>query len=274
MPPVYAVTLTENVSRWLAHPRQPRMLHVFDEACNLINERKEVLSVVTAKIGNGPLNLVVQDGLSFSENLYAESDVRVEGENLNLGDLTIYTTAAKLWDPRPNWQKLYAQQNRIFTQLQHVQITTYQDRIGLQFPDSLVADLSSALATADIITASKLACHLAGLGIGLTPAGDDFLMGAMHAVWILHPPEVALALAREIAEAAAPLTTSLSAALLRSAAKGEAGIGWHEFLDALISDETLRIQAALDKLLAVGESSGADALAGFAKTYQTTMAGI
>jgi hypothetical protein len=274
MPLTHAVTLTENVSRWLANSLQPRILHVFDEACNLINERKEVLSVVTAKIGNGPLNLVVKDELSFLENLYAESEICVEGKNLHLGDLTIHTAAAKLWDPRPDWQKLYAQQDRILAQLQRLQITNSRDDVGFQLPDSLIGDLCSAVAKADIMTASKLACHLAGLGIGLTPAGDDYLIGAMHATWILHPPEVALVLAREIAEAAAPLTTSLSAALLRSAAAGEAGIVWHDLLDALISDEALRIQVALDKLLAVGESSGADALAGFARTFQTTMAGV
>jgi hypothetical protein len=274
MPLTHAVTLTENVSRWLANSLQPRILHVFDDACNLINERKEVLSVVTAKIGNGPLNLVVKDELSFSENLHAESRVCFEGKHLHLGDLTIHTAVAKLWDPRPDWQKLYAQRDRILAQQQRLQITNSRDEVGFQLPDSLIGDLCSAVAKADSMIASRLACRLAGLGIGLTPAGDDYLIGTMHAMWILHPPDVALVLAREIAEAAAPLTTSLSAALLRSAARGQAGIVWHGFFDALISDEMLRIQVALNTLLAVGQSSGADALAGFAKTYQTTMAGI
>ena len=70
-------------------------------------------------------------------------------------------------------------------------------------------------------------------------------------------------LAEEIAGAAAPLTTSLSAAWLRSAGKGEAGILWHEFFDALIDSDAARIQETMDKILAVGETSGADALAGF-----------
>lgn len=270
---VPAVALTENVNRWLADSSQPRILHVFDQACNLINERREVLSIVTTRIGNGPLNLVVEDGLSFSEYLHVESEISVEGENLQLGDLTINTRAAKLWNPRPKWGDLHAQQNRIFTQLQYVQITDYQDRVGTQFSDALITDLSFALARAESTRAVRLACQLAGLGIGLTPAGDDFLMGAMHATWILHPSEVALFLAREIAAATAPLTTSLSAALLRSAARGEAGILWHEFFDALISEEPPTIQVALYKLLAVGESSGADALAGFTKTFQTITAG-
>ena len=64
---IHAIALIENVNDWLVDSGQPRILHVFDEVCNLINEGRDVLPVVTTKIGNGPLTLVVEDGLSFSE---------------------------------------------------------------------------------------------------------------------------------------------------------------------------------------------------------------
>ena len=81
---------------------------------------------------------------------------------------------------------------------------------------------------------------------------------------------------------AAPLTTSLSAAWLKSAGRGEAGTLWHEFFDALISvsrivadpdgggaSPTYRtaVQNSVDKILAVGETSGTDALAGFLNIF-------
>ena len=62
---------------------------------------------------------------------------------------------------------------------------------------------------------------------------------------------------------AAPLTTSLSAAWLRSAGRGEAGILWHEFFDALSLGDSSAIQLQITKLLSIGHTSGADALAGF-----------
>ena len=99
--------------------------------------------------------------------------------------------------------------------------------------------------------------------MGLTPAGDDFILGAVLAVWIIHPPEIARVLAKEVTDVAAPLTTSLSAAWLRSAGKGEAGVLWHNFFDDLISADQTAIQVSIDKILSVGETSGADALAGF-----------
>jgi hypothetical protein len=88
-------------------------------------------------------------------------------------------------------------------------------------------------------------------------------------VWIIHPLEIASTLTQEIATIAAPLTTSLSAAWLRSAGRGEAVILWHVFLDALLVSRignptySAGILEAIDNILAVGETSGADALAGF-----------
>ena len=111
-----------------------------------------------------------------------------------------------------------------------------------------------------------------GLGMGLTPAGDDFLMGALYAAWIIHPSALASRLAQEIANVAAPLTTSLSAAWLRSAGRGEAGILWHEFFDALLVARTgspACLQKAMENICAVGETSGADALAGFLSAFLT-----
>jgi len=119
----------------------------------------------------------------------------------------------------------------------------------------------------DLVTTLATAKQLAGLGQGLTPAGDDFILGAILAAWILHSRKVAKHLAEEITNVAAPLTTSLSAAWLRSAGRGEAGIRWHEFFESLISGDPASIQKAMDKILADGETSGVDALAGFISVF-------
>jgi hypothetical protein len=132
---------------------------------------------------------------------------------------------------------------------------------------SLVSDLCSALATVDLSSALKIASKLTGLGAGLTPAGDDFILGAIYAAWIIHPPEIASVLAERITNAAAPLTTSLSAAWLRSAGSGEAGMLWHAFFESLLAGNQVEIQYQIARLLSVGASSGADALAGFTGTF-------
>src|SRR5215207_4421879 len=99
---ISAPSITHNVHEWLANSRQPRVLHVFDRACNLINERRDVLSIVTPQIGNGPFNLVLQEAVCFSDFLRLESRVSVFPTQLLLGDLTIQTADAKPWSPRPD----------------------------------------------------------------------------------------------------------------------------------------------------------------------------
>ena len=260
---INALSLVSNVNDWLTNSRHPRILHVFDHACNLINERREVLSVVTPEIGNGPFNLVTEEDLFVSRNLNIESPISITQNQLILADLTINTTDAKLWNPCPNWEILHARKDDILTQLLSLPVPNYQ----ISIPKSLVFNLSYTITKADISTAKTVASQLAGLGQGLTPSGDDFIMGAILAAWIIHPPNIAKVLAKDLASTAASLTTSLSAAWLRSAGKGEAGSLWHYFFDALLSENIMTIQGALEKLHNLGHTSGDDALAGFTSTF-------
>ena len=105
---------------------------------------------------------------------------------------------------------------------------------------------------------------LAGLGFGLTPAGDDFLLGAMVAIWSAFPSGEAAALAGSIAVASAPLTTRLSAAWLQAAARGEVAAPWHDLLAGVTARSRERVLSAAERILDMGHTSGADALAGLA----------
>jgi Protein of unknown function (DUF2877) len=277
MQPINALSLAPDARNWLVNSSQARILHVFDRACNLINEHREVLSIVTPQIGNGPFNLVLGKEVCFPEHLSPQSPVAISLTHLTLDDLSIHTLDAKLWNPRPNWEMLHTMRDECVKQLTKLRITTYLNSGGLGTPfakttqgystsasaQSLISNLHSSLTIADLPSSLNVTQGLAGLGTGLTPSGDDFILGAIYAAWIIHPPEIAKVLADEIANTAVPLTTSLSAAWLRSAGKGEAGILWHEFFDALISANLVHIQEAADRILAVGETSGADAMAGF-----------
>ena len=261
---INAISVTSHVQDWLASSHRPRILHIFDNACNLINERREVLAIVTPTIGNGPFNLVIEDIVCFSEHLNPVSSIFISDSKLTLGNLTIQVADANLWKPRPDWEYLHGNRDKIAHQLIKLSLPKDQPLLA----QSRISNLSLALATKDFPSALKVTSHLAGLGAGLTPAGDDFIMGAIHAVWIIHPHEVASALTQSIADTAAPLTTSLSAAWLRFAGQGEAGVLWHQFFEALVDrvDNPSYLQEALDNILSVGETSGADALAGFSST--------
>ena len=57
---------------------------------------------------------------------------------------------------------------------------------------------------------------LAGLGDGLTPAGDDWLVGMMLWAWLAHAAPRRFC--QVLSDAAVPRTTTLSAAFLQAAA--------------------------------------------------------
>lgn len=252
-----------------------RILHIFHQACNLINEHNEILSIVTPEIGEGPFNLVMENEITFAEHLTAQSPVVKTLAELHLGDLTMCWDGAGVWNPTPDWKSMHAQRDRLCKQVRQLPITN-----SLTSPRTSDAanapvlmpirqsshSLASAVAIADLPSSITAAKRLAGSGIGLTPSGDDYIMGAMYAAWIIHPREVAQDIAGQIADAAARLTTSLSGAWLRAAANGEAGILWHRFCNALVSGEASSIQMKLAAILSVGATSGADALAGFIDT--------
>jgi len=260
---INAVSLTHNVKDWLASSHRPRILHIFDNVCNLNNERHEILSIVAPQIGNGPFNLVLEKEFLFSGYLSPESQILIFPTQLKLVDLTIQTANANLWSPIPDWEALQVKRAEILNQIPSLLVNSLQPSL----PPQLLSTFSTAMIGADLATSLAAAKQLAGFGQGLTPAGDDFILGAMLAARIIHSPEVAKSLVEEIANAAAPWTTSLSAAWLRSAGRGEAGIRWHEFFKSLISDDPVSIQKAINKILAIGETSGADALAGFISVF-------
>jgi hypothetical protein len=125
------------------------------------------------------------------------------------------------------------------------------------------AELAQGLLDGSAAQCGAGAKVLAGLGSGLTPAGDDFMVGMMLSMWAGLYGEGREQFGPSIAEAAAPLTTTLSTAYLRAAARGECMSLWHTLFDAVLRADTRAMRAALNALMSIGHTSGADALAGF-----------
>jgi hypothetical protein len=124
----------------------------------------------------------------------------------------------------------------------------------------LVAGLIVALEAGDRSAAAEVASHLVGLGPGLTPSGDDLLVGIEAALHALARPSAGfLALAMDDVE---ERTTALAATLLRHAAAGEFAERLHTLLAALLGSDDEKIPAAIERAAAWGATSGTDCLLG------------
>jgi hypothetical protein len=104
---------------------------------------------------------------------------------------------------------------------------------------------------------------LLGLGSGLTPAGDDFILGVLLAVWLLALPQPTDDLLISLRQLTQDRTHPLSAAYLRAAADGETIYPWHMFFQGVLTEDFNTLCSAVNTILSHGETSGSDALTGF-----------
>ena len=121
--------------------------------------------------------------------------------------------------------------------------------------------LARGIAARDARAFADAACALIGLGEGLTPAGDDCVLGALATVHRLEPGWLAAHAGQRdrLSEAARSRTTDLARGFLLEALDGRFAEPVLALLTAL-SDESAGDAAR--RLLAMGASSGADTLCG------------
>jgi len=277
-----ALSYSPAAERFVDESGPIRLLHAFTNACNLINAKDEILAVVSPGIGNGPFNLVVNQ-VDFLTQIPSDPQLSIDHGKLHLGRMIINTTTAQIWQPHPNWPALHRQKHILLSSCEIIEgiLTSHAP------PDSLanltvaaspsnrlqsqiftharqaIALLSTGLPNNDPSSIKAGASRLAGLGPGLTPAGDDFLLGILLGLWALLPSNQAHTISGTILQAAAPRTSPLSTAWLKAAAAGEAGESWHHLFEAIINDDVGRLRGAVHRILPTGHTSGADALAGF-----------
>jgi hypothetical protein len=278
-----------------------RVFANYCRACNLVTSRGEIVALVSPAIGNGPLNIVIEE-VGTLQHVKPGLPTVFSNEQLGLGEsLVVSLEAAQLWRPEVNWKCLTTHRRRLEDNFATLCSWLSQNDIakgllglvldGGQEPRACedrthslhnlaflamaragIKGLLQALQDGNRPGIRENAALLAGLGPGLTPAGDDYLVGLMAGlrVWPsslnnggLSPDDAC----QIILEATEDRTTLLSGAFLHSAKEGLFGENWHRLLAELARGEAIGIQQAAKWILASGATSGADALAGFLSPY-------
>ena len=126
------------------------------------------------------------------------------------------------------------------------------------FQDALRIGRLDAIQTASI--------QLVGLGEGSTPAGDDYLVGALHALSLGGSSGRGGSLLASLAGIGDGRTATASAAWLTAAARGEASPVWRALLDAWAAGEERAVRICVRAVRGTGHTSGAFSLRGFLDT--------
>ncbi|GAB4264822.1 MAG: DUF2877 domain-containing protein [Candidatus Promineifilaceae bacterium] len=265
-----AVYLPPALHTWCQSRRTARVMQHFRHAVNLLGDDGRFFSIVSSTIDAAPFAITLfEKDPAFNQWLLPETAVTITPQAIHAGPHTIDLTQAALWQPRPPWSRLH-----------HI---SWEPWLSL-FPTSLaqcgfapasllrvetaVTQLQHAIAQNKPAHAQKAATALAGLGSGLTPAGDDLLTGAMLAIWAQWPADRAASFCQSVYATAVPRTTILSQAWLRAASAGEAALAWHELVDGLAQSSEMVVCQAITHIKQTGHTSGTDALTGFALTIK------
>jgi hypothetical protein len=277
-----ALSISPAAHEWLKNTSYARVLYVFDEVINLINQKDQIVSVVTSEVGNGPFSIVVGQG-GFDKYLDLKSVVAAEENSLQIGSASIATGQAASWQPRPAWETLRKNLPALQFALKIIRevlmegappdsfaripldAATARDFQGSIFETARegITKLSQGLVKNDEAGIRKGTHQLAGLGPGLTPAGDDFLVGILHSLWACQSDDDARIASETIANNAGSRTLPLSAAWIAASSLGETGEIWHELIEAIADENGEEIKAISLRILPTGHTSGADALGGF-----------
>ncbi|GAB4427289.1 MAG: hypothetical protein Fur0044_25180 [Anaerolineae bacterium] len=269
MPIVAALSIARPLLEQLvACPFEGRVLGRFERAINLADTGGWVIALTSPEMGRGPFSVVVAASSDFFNEFTVGQRVRADQDGLTVGRWRLDWSTAAIWEPRlvspPQPLHLDTATIQILKPYTHwpdpaavnAALKQRLEQAAAQFTQALVDHQTNPerLAPAAVV--------LAGLGNGLTPAGDDYLVGSMVALWMgsLKP------LLPEIANAAVPQTTTLSAAFLSAAAQGEFMEPWHNLAQSLYTGEIESLGLALTEVAHFGASSGRDALAGFTTT--------
>lgn len=240
-PSTLALSLTAYARTWLQSAEHVRVLHRFEHVHNLIDDNGRVVSLVTPTVGNGPFHVVVPHLCHYQD---------------------IDPTSATLWNAQPDWhqasriKKHLALLKSYLASHKATPISTFEHRVH----DHLETATRRVLeALHHPVQLQQAAQAVAGQGIGLTPAGDDWLIGCMIALHLEGYPDIAL----HIALTACPATTPLSAAWLKMVGQGQVSEHWHRLFN---THSTQAIESASLAILNQGHTSGADAIRGFIQT--------
>ena len=273
-----ATRIGDSLSLWIAQDRHPsvRVHSVFRSVINLTTAG-ELIAIAPDQDGGLPNGILFAGAADFRrQGVRADMPVQMDGAAVRIPDtgLVIRLDAARPWSARLP----VADGGRWPTRSSAVHALARCDADGtaegaamvpgwataglMAIPEARqrLAAVGRAIVRTDRRAAAAAARPLVGLGPGLTPSGDDALAGmeaALHALG--HPAAGFLATALDDV---ADRTTTVSATLLRHAARGEFTERIHRLIAALLGDNDAALPGAIERAIAWGATSGMDGLIG------------
>jgi hypothetical protein len=243
---------------------------VFERAC-YIERGDELLTLVAGTLHEGPTTLRLDRATATDlRHAFRRGDaMRCRNGRASSRGAVLDLRGATTWHAPPRPAPLAPRDRLARLELARARLAWAQHpRSSVLAREGVpaIASLEAVCLDLDLAAALGHAQRFVGWGEGLTPAGDDFLVGLAAALGALADDPGRVAFARGLREylgAQFARTTPIAAHCLKLAAHGHFNAGVLLAVEALRAEPGLpEAQAALDALLSVGATSGADVLTG------------
>jgi hypothetical protein len=255
--PLQVLSLGCEIDAW--RPRTGAVHSVFERAVNLLLDG-ELWTVLRAKHADAPfgIRLAPSDG-GFAAK--AGECVHVRAGFVGVGKMILDCRTAPRWTPTLWTQRASGLESRLATLERAARPRAWAESVGM------ARDVVEALSGSDAELAFAVR-RTVGRGPGLTPAGDDVLVGMLSVLTSESAKSAGARAASRLTNALMPAihtTADVSRHLLHQAARGLPGRALHDLGRALIEGASHEALAeALDLVLNTGCTSGADACLGLA----------
>ena len=255
-------------------PFKGTLQSVFAHACNIELSAGRLIALVARGTGAVPwgFQLSTPPEFRFPDHVRRGQAVACRGGILRVAGapFSVDLRTARRWRSGLGGLALDLQRPEVKRAWSAAWSMTVEKHEEMAFPGQAaepIAQLLRATRRLRLDEAAQAASGLIGLGAGLTPAGDDFLVGFLAGLWCsagADPGRRAFLAGLGASIAATDRTNVISRRFLEAAVVGEVS----ERL-ALVADRIAHaavpdaVESAVRAALAVGASSGADGMIGF-----------
>jgi hypothetical protein len=239
---------------------------IYQDFCNILGNDGRMITIAISPMGKSPFSVLIEWQDSFM-SIVAKMNVQADQYGIKVGDvLFIKLGNAETWVPKmpqfPRTFRLKASSAELLFDYTYWLQPTFYNSSNKYVRDKLISgakELQHALVNMHPV--KRAVTYLAGLGSGLTPSGDDYLLGVMASLWLTKNTHFL----DEIALLSSQKTTSLSAAYLMAASKGDFAECWHDLAQAVLYQDPKALRDSISEFIQIGASSGRDALVGFSR---------
>ena len=280
----------------LSHANSVRVIGITSKGVFLLTPNKTVIFLSFDKY-RSPLTITLFETVNEIPNITEGMDLILSTGKINFREVNIeitYTTAA-IWHPPPPLEASLPLSQCLDRLTKIARGVVIENRelgfrellepiLNLQSLKSLSQEHSALLSKLhllqvnlkrnDVDGTEEILNSLLGMGRGLTPSGDDLIIGLLLLLnrWghITFPEYDVKKLNQQIVAAAGQRTTTISENLISCAAQGSADERLLNIVDGIFTGE-YRLKDCVSLILELGNSSGVDSLVGMATVLTATV---